>query len=77
MSVEQDKRGLRVLRVFDGSPAAARAASEAATSSWRSTAARSPGVNSEVADQPHQGPGRHRASSSSVFTPGRGSDRAP
>ena len=33
MNVEQDRRGLKVLRVFDGSPAKDAPASSAATSS--------------------------------------------
>ena len=58
MNVEQDRRGLKVLRVFDGSPAKdahIRPGDFILAVDGRPIA----GVNSEVVDQPHQGPGRH------------------
>ena len=74
MSVEKDKRGLRVLSVFDGSPAkqaGIRQRDLIMAVNGRSIA----GAQQRPRDRPHQGQGRH-LSSSTVVTPGAPTPRS-
>jgi carboxyl-terminal processing protease len=73
MNVEQDKRGLKVLRVFDGSPAAGAGIHRGdfiIAVNGQSIA----GVNSEIATNRIKGPAGTRVELR-VFTPGADSDR--
>jgi carboxyl-terminal processing protease len=73
MNVEQDRRGLKVLRVFDGSPAAGagiRRGDFILGVNGRSIA----GVNSEIATSKIKGPAGTSVELQ-VFTPGEDSDR--
>jgi carboxyl-terminal processing protease len=73
MNVEQDKRGLKVLRVFDGAPAASagiRRGDFILGVNGRSIA----GVNSDVATSRIKGPAGTSVTLT-VFTPGQDSDR--